>query len=64
MPGRDLLQADDLRVRLLQGLPGPLVGADVVECNPGQDPLGITAPLGAKLVKELASRMIEAGTLP
>lgn len=51
-------------IGLLQGLPGPLVGADVVECNPGQDPLGITAPLGAKLVKELASRMIEAGTLP
>ena len=48
-------------IALLQSLPGPLVGADVVECNPGRDPLGITAPLGAKLVKELASRMLETG---
>jgi len=44
---------------LLQGLPGPLVGADVVEFNPGRDPSGITAPLCAKLVKELACRMLE-----
>jgi len=46
-------------ITLLQGLPGPLVGADVVELNPGRDTLGITAPLCAKLVKELASRMLE-----
>lgn len=46
-------------ITLLQNLPGPLVGADVVEFNPGRDPLGITAPLCAKLVKELASRMLE-----
>lgn len=46
-------------IGIIQSLPGPLVGADVVEFNPAQDPLGITAPLGAKLVKELASRMIE-----
>ena len=45
-------------ITLLQNLPGPLVGADVVEFNPGRDPLGITAPLCAKLVKELASRML------
>ena len=43
---------------LLQGLDGEIVGADVVEFNPTQDPLGITAPLCAKLVKELASRML------
>ena len=43
---------------LLQALPGPLVGADVVEFNPGHDPLGLTGPLCAKLVKELVSRMI------
>lgn len=46
-------------VGLVQSLPGPIVGADVVEFNPGQDPLGITAPLCAKLVKELAARMLE-----
>jgi arginase len=45
-------------ITLLQNLPGPLVGADVVEFNPGRDPLGITAPLCAKLVKELACRML------
>lgn len=44
---------------LLQTLPGPLAGADVVEFNPSQDALGITAPVCAKLVKELASRMLE-----
>lgn len=50
--GRDVLG-------LLQTLPGPLAGADVVEFNPSQDALGITAPVCAKLVKELASRMLE-----
>ena len=46
-------------ITLLQRLPGPLVGADVVEFNPEHDASGITAPLCAKLVKELASRMLE-----
>jgi arginase len=46
-------------ITLLQNLPGPIVGADVVEFNPSRDPLGITAPLCAKLVKELASRILE-----
>jgi agmatinase len=36
----------------------PLLGADVVELNPARDPLGITAALAAKLVKELGARMI------
>lgn len=44
---------------VIQSLPGPLVGADVVELNPSQDPSDITAPLCAKLVKELADRMLE-----
>lgn len=48
-------------ITLIQDLPGPLVGADIVEFNPSQDPLGITAPLCAKLAKELASRMLEVG---
>lgn len=43
----------------IQGLSGPLVGADVVELNPSRDPEGVTAQLCAKLVKELASRMLE-----
>lgn len=47
---------------LIQSLSGPVVGADVVEFNPSQDPSGITGPLCAKLVKELADRMLRCGT--
>jgi agmatinase len=47
-------------IGMIQALPGPVVGADVVELNPVQDPGGITAPLCAKLVKELAERMLSA----
>ena len=46
-------------ITLIQGLPGPIVGADVVEYNPGEDVPGMTGPVCAKLVKELASRMLE-----
>jgi arginase len=46
-------------VSLIQSLKGPIVGADVVEFNPSEDLPGMTAPLCAKLVKELASRMNE-----
>jgi agmatinase len=49
-------------IGLIQALPGPVVGADVVEFNPSQDPSGITAPLCAKLVKELAERMLTGGS--
>jgi len=42
---------------LIQGLPGPVVGADLVEYNPVRDPDGFTAMVCAKLVKELADRM-------
>lgn len=40
-------------VRLLQGIEGEVVGADLVEYNPERDLDGITAELGAKLFKEL-----------
>jgi arginase len=51
-------------VTLIQSLDGPIVGADVVEFNPSQDPVGLTAPVCAKLVKELTGRMLAdcAGT--
>jgi arginase len=42
---------------LVQGLPGPLLAADVVECNPSLDVNGATARVAAKLVKEIAARM-------
>ena len=46
-------------VSLIQSLTGPIVGADVVEFNPSEDLPGMTAPVCAKIVKELASRMHE-----
>jgi arginase len=46
-------------VTLIQSLPGPIVGADVVELNPTQDASNESATVAAKLVRELASRMLE-----
>jgi arginase len=46
-------------VTIIQSLPGPIVGADVVELNPTQDASGASATVAAKLVRELASRMLE-----
>ncbi len=43
---------------IIQGLPAPLVGADIVEYNPERDPLGITAMLAAKLLKEILANML------
>jgi len=44
---------------VVQALDGPIVGADIVELNPRRDPAGLTAVVAAKLVKEVAARMIE-----
>ena len=46
-------------VTMIQSLPGPIVGADVVELNPTQDASNESAAVAAKLVRELASRMLE-----
>jgi arginase len=46
-------------VTMIQSLPGTIVGADVVELNPTQDTSGASATVAAKLVRELASRMLE-----
>ena len=46
-------------IGLLQTLPGPIVGADLVELNPMQDPYGLTAVLAGKLVKEIAVRLLQ-----
>lgn len=47
---------------LIQELGGGLVGADVVEYNPDRDLGGMTATVAAKVVKEIAGRMMaEAG---
>jgi arginase len=42
----------------IQNAGGTLVGADVVEYNPDQDLAGVTATVGAKIVKEIAGRML------
>jgi arginase family enzyme len=47
-------------VQVIQSLGGTLVGADVVEYNPVRDPSGMTGMVAAKLVKEIADRMLSA----
>ncbi len=43
---------------VIDALPGPLVGADIVELNPSRDVVDMTAMVGAKLVKEIAAAML------
>ena len=47
-------------LRVIHGLVAParIVGADIVELNPRRDPMGITAMVAAKLLKELAASML------
>ena len=45
-------------IGLVQNVGGLVVGADIVEFNPSQDVGGLTAHVAAKLVKELAARML------
>lgn len=51
-------------VTLIQSLPLPLVGADVVEYNPIRDINGLTAYVCAKLVKEIVGRMVAPTPTP
>lgn len=44
-------------LRVLERTRGRIVGADIVELNPLRDPVGITAAVAAKLVKEIAARI-------
>ncbi len=64
-PGVSHREPGGLSVRdvlgIVQGLGGTLVGADIVEYNPRQDVAGLTAQVAAKLVKEVAARMIADG---
>ena len=45
-------------IEIIHSLRGDLVGADFVEFNPVADATGLTASVSAKLVKELAARML------
>ena len=44
---------------LIQSLRAPIVGADIVEFNPTRDPLGITAMVAAKFLKEIVAHMLD-----
>jgi agmatinase len=61
-PGVSHREPGGLTVRdvigLVQNVVGTIVGADVVEFNPSQDVGGLTAHVAAKLVKEIAGRML------
>lgn len=61
-PGLSHREPGGLSVRdvlgVIQTMKGTLVGADIVECNPVQDPSGLTATVAAKFVKEIAGRML------
>ena len=45
-------------LEMIQGVEAMVVGADIVEFNPRVDPLQITGTVCAKLLKELAAKMI------
>jgi arginase len=45
-------------LQYIQDLPGPIVGADVVEFNPVRDSSGLTAMVAAKILKELLGKMM------
>lgn len=61
-PGVSHREPGGLSVRdvlsMIQGLEGPLVGADVVEFNPSQDLGGVTASVAAKITREIAGVML------
>jgi agmatinase len=46
-------------LQIIQSLRGRIVGADIVEFNPKMDASGITAASCAKLLKEIASKILE-----
>jgi agmatinase len=47
-------------IRIIQGLKARIIGLDVVELNPSQDPAGITAPAAFKIIKEVAGKIVLA----
>lgn len=64
-PGVSHREPGGLTVRdvigIVQNSEGVLVGADIVEFNPSRDVGGLTAHVAAKLVKEVAARMLVGG---
>lgn len=46
-------------INIINGIEGPVIGADIVELNPLRDSNGITAALAAKLCKEILAKMLK-----
>jgi agmatinase len=51
-------------IGLIQSIPAPLIGADLVEYNPDNDVRDLTARVAAKLVKEMIAKMLERDRRP
>jgi len=47
-------------LELIRSIRGRVVGADLVELNPRRDPTGISAMVCAKILKEMAAKILEA----
>jgi arginase len=45
-------------ISYIHALPGPIIGADIVEFNPVRDSTGLTATVAAKILKELLGKML------
>jgi arginase len=45
-------------ISYIHDLPGPIIGADIVEFNPVHDSTGLTATVAAKILKELLGKML------
>lgn len=45
-------------IDLIQAIDVPLVGADIVELNPVRDTVGMTTAVAAKLLKEIAAKLL------
>ena len=45
-------------IHIIQTLKGRIIGADIVELNPERDPLGISAMGCAKILKEIAAKIL------
>jgi arginase family enzyme len=45
-------------IQIIQEIDVSLVGADIVELNPMRDPLGMTTAVAAKLLKEIAAKLL------
>jgi arginase len=51
-------------IEIIQSIDAPCVGGDIVEFNPEMDPAGMTAVVCAKILKELAAKMLTLEPVP